>query len=75
MKWIGATYTVIAGGIEVAVDRERISRLTQVVQAGLDQKGLILKAQSLAGELSWVAGIVPTVRPFVNMIWAAVYSI
>ena len=75
VKWIGATYTVIAGGIEVAVDQERISRLTQVVQAGLDQKGLILKAQSLAGELSWVAGIVPTVRPFVNMIWAAVYSI
>ena len=75
VKWIGATYSVVPGGIEVAVDQERIARLTQVVQAGLQEKGLIAKAQSLAGELSWIAGIVPTVRPFVNMIWAAVYSL
>ena len=75
VKWIGAKYTIIPGGIEVAVDQERIDRLTQVVQDGLKQKGLIPKAQSLAGELSWIAGIVPTVRPFVNMIWAAVYSL
>ncbi len=36
------------GGIEVAVDQDRINRLTQVVQEGLRTKGLITKAQSLA---------------------------
>ncbi len=74
VKWIGATYSLIKGGVEVAVDKERMQKLTAVVQAGLDSKGLIKGARSLTGELSWVAGIVPTIRPFVNTLWAAIYS-
>ena len=74
VKWIGATYSLVEGGVEVAIDKDRIQKLSTAVQAGLACKGLISGARSLAGELSWVAGIVPTVRPFVNMLWAAIYS-
>eukprot|EP00435_Cladocopium_sp_Y103_P060710 s216_g22.t1 len=74
IKWIGATYEVIAGGVRVAVDKERIEKLRTTVQAGLQSSNLVQGVRSLAGELSWVAGIVPTIRPFVNMLWAAVYG-
>eukprot|EP00435_Cladocopium_sp_Y103_P029802 s477_g7.t1 len=36
--------------------------------------GLVPGVRSLAGELSWIAGLVPTIRPFVNMVWAALYG-
>ncbi len=75
VKWIGALYEIRPGGLEVSIDAERIGKLKQVVQQGLSTKGLITGARSLAGELSWVAGIIPTIRPFVNMIWAAVYEL
>lgn len=75
VKWIGALYEIRPGGLEVSIDAERIKKLKQVVQQGLAAKGLITCARSLAGELSWVAGIIPTIRPFVNMIWAAVYEL
>lgn len=75
VKWIGALYEIRPGGLEVSIDAERIKKLKQVVQQGLAAKGLITGARSLAGELSWVAGIIPTIRPFVNMIWAAVYEL
>lgn len=74
VKWIGAQYTIVPGGIKVAIDAERIAKLESVVEKGLEAKGLIKNARSTAGELSWVASIIPTIRPFVNMLWAAVYA-
>ena len=74
IKWIGAKYSVLHKGIQVAVDAERITKLTEVVETALSQKGLVAGMRSLAGELSWVAGIVPTIRPFVNMVWGAVHG-
>ena len=74
VKWIGANYKILPRGVEVAIDQERISKLTEVVDTALQVKGLLKDARSLAGELSWVAGIVPTTRPFVNMIWGAIYG-
>ena len=71
VKWIGAVYSVKVDGVQVSVDAERIDKLTKVVEAALQAPGLVTGVRSLAGELSWVAGIVPTTRPFVNMIWAA----
>ena len=32
------------------------------------------RIRSLTGEMFWVAGLVPTLRPFVQMLWAAVYD-
>ena len=74
VKWIGANYKILPGGIEVAIDEERIGKLTKVVDTALGSRGLLKEARSLAGELSWVAGVVPTTRPFVNMIWGAIYG-
>ena len=74
VKWIGANYKVLPRGVEVAIDKERISKLSEVVDTALQSKGLLKDARSLAGELSWVAGVVPTTRPFVNMIWGAIYA-
>eukprot|EP00435_Cladocopium_sp_Y103_P022155 s5939_g5.t1 len=74
IKWIGANYQVIPGGVRVAIDAERIQKLTHTVQEGLKPKGLVHGMRSLAGELSWIAGLIPTIRPFVNMIWAAIYE-
>ena len=38
----------------------------------LAAKGIVTRVQQLAGLLSWVAGIVPRLRPFVRPLWAAV---
>ena len=74
IKWIGAMFRVVPGGIAITIDKERTAKLLKVTQEGLTQQGLVYNVRSLAGELSWVAGLVPTIRPFVNMIWAASYS-
>ena len=62
------------GGVEVAIDQDRIDKLLKVTQQGLGHQGMVHNIRSLAGELSWVAGIIPSVRPFVHMIWAATYA-
>eukprot|EP00435_Cladocopium_sp_Y103_P023546 s1002_g5.t1 len=74
IKWIGATFEVLNNGVKVSVDPERIDKLRQTVTAGLQSSGLVKGIRGLAGELSWAAGIVPTIRPFVKMLWAAVYG-
>eukprot|EP00435_Cladocopium_sp_Y103_P022183 s718_g5.t1 len=73
IKWIGAVFKIIPGGVRVSVDQDRIQKLQATVSQGLNASGLVHGVRSLAGELSWVAGIVPTIRPFANMIWAATY--
>ena len=63
VKCIGAVYSVRVDGVQVSVDKDRIdSKAGRTIVTGM---------RSLAGELSWVAGIAPTTRPFVNMILAA----
>lgn len=74
IKWIGATFGIISGGVQVSIDKERIEKLLGTVTDALQNTGLVKGVRNLAGELSWVAGIVPTIRPFVNMLWAAVYG-
>jgi hypothetical protein len=74
IKWIGATFSIITGGVQVSIDEERIQKLLGTVSEALQSDGLVKGVRNLAGELSWVAGIIPTIRPFVNMLWAAVYG-
>eukprot|EP00435_Cladocopium_sp_Y103_P044912 s3083_g12.t1 len=74
IKWIGAVFGIVPGGVRVSIDKERIHKLQATVRRGLAETGLVHGVRSLAGELSWVAGIVPTIRPFTNMIWAATYA-
>eukprot|EP00435_Cladocopium_sp_Y103_P036126 s642_g9.t1 len=74
IKWIGANYTILHGGVRISIDAERIGKLTETVEKALAHRGLVPGVRSLAGELSWIAGLVPTIRPFVNMVWAALYG-
>ncbi len=48
VKWIGANYKVLPRGVEVAIDKERISKLSEVVDTALQSKGLLKDARSLA---------------------------
>lgn len=67
MPWIGAEYEVLPNGVRVRVSAERIRKLTAKVTEALAAKGMVKGMRSLTGELSWVAGIVPTLRPFVHI--------
>eukprot|EP00435_Cladocopium_sp_Y103_P016613 s3999_g4.t1 len=74
IKWIGANYTILHRGVRLSIDAERIKKLTETVDKALAHRGLVPGVRSLAGELSWIAGLVPTIRPFVNMVCAALYG-
>jgi hypothetical protein len=74
LKWIGATYTITTRGVNVSIDADRINKLRSIIEGALEKKGMLPNIRSLAGELSWVAGIVPRVRPFVSMLWAAAHE-
>ena len=53
VKWIGATYRAIPGGIEVTIDDERLDKLQSRVRQAKEKQGLVTNMSSLAGELSW----------------------
>ena len=74
VPWIGARYGVVAGGVQISVDADRIRKLSTKVEEALASRGMAHGIRSLTGELSWVAGIVPTTRSFAQMLWAAVHS-
>ena len=57
--------------MRIHLDKVKTLKLLHRVEAMLDAPGLAHGIRSLAGELSWVAGIAPRLRPFVSMLWAA----
>ena len=72
VPWIGAELQITKGGVRVQLDKARTESLLAKVEEALGGRGLVKGLRSLAGELSWVAGLVPQVRPWVTMLWAAV---
>ena len=72
--WTGAEYSAEADGILVAIDAARIEKLLEAIGEARSARGLIKDLQKLAGQMSWVAGIAPRIRPFVAHLWAAIYS-
>lgn len=73
VTWIGAQYEVLPQGIRVGIDQQRISKLQEAMASINSGKGLV-SLRSLTGELSWVAGLVPKIRPWVTMLWAACHA-
>ena len=63
VPWIGAELQVTRGGVRVQLDKARTESLLAKVEEALGGRGLVKGLRSLAGELSWVAGLVPQVRP------------
>ena len=77
MEWVGATLTLkdLEQEVEISVPTEKVRKLTETNQ-GISSKPVvgarILRAH--AGGLSFLAGLVPHVRPFLGSIWAALGS-
>ena len=70
VSWIGAEFAVQNNGVIVSMsdDRDKIrARLEEVLRV----KGMVAGLEKLAGELSWVAGLIPRIRPFCSHLWAA----
>ena len=74
VKWIGATYKVCKKGIRAFIDKARLKDLENKAVAILEEKGITFDLRSFTGEMSWVAGIVPRLRPFVSMLYASMHA-
>ena len=74
VQWIGAQYEILPAGVRATISSERIDKLLEKVEALEAKTGLVSGVRSLAGECSWVAGIIPRLRPFVSMLWAAAHA-
>ena len=77
VKWIGATLEANASdsSIIVSIPEEKIQDLTQSCMTFMSKPVIGYKQlRSLAGSLSFVAGIVPQMRPFLAGLWAVLAS-
>ena len=73
--WIGAQLSSLAGGIEVSIPEDKLDTLKDQT---MDFANAVVVARtsvrSYCGKLSFVAGMVPYLRPFLGMVWAALAS-
>ena len=73
--WIGAQLSVEDFGISMAIPKDKLdalhSQTTRFLSATVAQKQDLL---SFCGKLSFVAGVVPMLRPFVDMVSGALAS-
>lgn len=74
VQWIGATYIVQPQGVTATIDAKRIQSLDAKAACHLASRGMTSGVRSFAGEMSWVAGVVPRLRPFVSMLYSAVHE-
>ena len=68
----GIVFSVEPDRIVTTIAATRVTTIKQEILRMLAARGIVTRVQSLAGLLSWVAGIVPRLRPFVRPLWAAV---
>eukprot|EP00974_Lingulodinium_polyedra_P010716 1033279-Lingulodinium_polyedra.AAC.1 len=64
LQWIGARYIVGEDDVTATIGEDRIAKLSDEVSRAQGARGLAFNLRRLAGELSWVAGVAPRVRPF-----------
>ncbi len=72
LEWCGIVFRLQPDRIATTITEARIAAIEQEVRRLLAAKGVATRVRSLAGLLSWVAGVVPRLRPFVRPLWAAV---
>ena len=73
VKWIGALIKAChdTKAIKVTIPADKVAELVQKIDTMLAKPVVGRKQlQSLAGALSFVAGIVPLMRPFLGALWA-----
>ena len=74
VSWIGAEFAVQNNGVIVSVSDDRVSKIRARLEEALRAKGMVARFEKLAGELSWVAGLLPRIRPFCSHLWAAIHE-
>ncbi len=72
LDWIGAHIRHESQFLIVSIKEELLRSALDVVQAFLRMNVIkAAKLRSLTGKLSFISGIVPTMRPFIAELWAA----
>ena len=73
--WIGAQLTSASDGIRVSVPEDKLeSLLTQTKSYISSVVASRRSVRSFCGKLSFIGGMVPYIRPFLSMVWAALAS-
>jgi hypothetical protein len=72
LEWCGIVFSIEPDRIRTTIEVNRIQAIKTEILRMLAAKGIVTRVQQLAGLLSWVAGIVPRLRPFVRPLWAAI---
>ena len=71
--WIGASIRCTAGAIVIAIPDKMVKELLTQADTMLSLNASSVKAvRQFAGRMSFAAGLVPTIRPFLQFLWAAV---
>jgi len=73
--WIGAQLSATREGIQVTIPQDKLDDLSHQTSEFRKQTVAYRNAvRSYCGKLSFVAGMVPVLRPFLSMLWAALSS-
>lgn len=77
MAWVGAYIKILEEdrAAEVSIPKEKITKIQNMTQEFLSRPVIgFRKLRSYAGILSFVAGLIPHLRPFLSTIWGALGS-
>ena len=72
VDWIGASLSHTKNAIVVSVRKELLGSALDLIHSLQSNVVPLGKVRSLAGKAAFIAGLVPTLRPFVNELWAAI---
>ena len=77
VSWIGGTLSYVwargeLSGVEVTVQPEKIRKMAEIAGKFLEQQLLHrVRLREFAGLVTWIASVVPAMRPYAQMLWAA----
>eukprot|EP00971_Amphidinium_carterae_P024999 493719-Amphidinium_carterae.1 len=75
VTWIGASFHLRAGYLEVSAKPELLVDLGSLIAEALSHNTIKVKTlRTLVGKANHLAGIVPLVRPFLSPLWAALHK-
>ena len=75
VSWIGAAVEVdlVRARVMVRIPRDKVDQVTSAIAAFLRGRGMLSHQdlRALAGRVSWMAGLLPQLKPFARQLWAA----
>ena len=70
LEWIGARISVTSGFTQVSIPEAKVSELKQICSGMLGSSTTTSReVRKLAGKCGFVAGLVPTMNPFIRSLW------